>query len=89
MLRIFTRESRLEWKLDKLAELGFEGFTLLRGIAGYGTDGGTDAGITVESVDLPVVVEIFTTYGRFKKKQNLLRELVRGLITLERANLDP
>lgn len=89
LLRIFTRESRLEWKLERLVELGFEGFTVLRGIASYGTTGVSSADITMESLDLPVVIEIFTTYERFKKKQKPLRDLVKGLITVERANLDP
>lgn len=89
LLRIFTRESRVEGNLDKLVELGFEGFTVLRGIAGYGTDGVAAADITIESLDLPVVIEIFTTYGKFREKKDQLRSLTRGLITLERATLDP
>ncbi len=89
LLRIFTRESRVEGKLEKLVDLGFTGFTVLRGIAGYGTDGIASADITIESLDLPVVIEIFTSYGKFKEKRDQLRSLTKGLITIERANLDP
>ena len=89
LLRIFTKESRLQRKLEILAELGFEGFTVLRGIAGYGTSGMSSEDIVVESLDLPVVIEIFTTYEKFKEKQEKLKELIPGLITIERAKLDP
>jgi len=90
LVRIFTRESRVETKLEKLTQLGFDGFTVLRAIAGYGTDGEpVSADIVIESLDLPVVVEFFTTYGNFKEKMKLLKETVPGLITIERATLDP
>ncbi len=90
LVRVFTRESRVESKLEKLVQLGFEGFTVLRAIAGYGTDGQpASADIVVESLDLPVVIEFFTTYGKFKDKENQLREMVPGLVTIERATLDP
>ena len=89
LVRIFTRESGLMDNLNKLIELGFEGFTAIRGIAGYGTDGITSEDIVIETLDLPVVVEIFTTYGKFKERQDRLREIIPGLVTLERANLDP
>jgi len=90
LVRVFTRESRVETKLEELAKLGFEGFTVLRAIAGYGTDGKpASADIVIESLDLPVVVEFFTTYGKFKERENLLKEIVPGLVTIERATLDP
>jgi PII-like signaling protein len=89
LVRIFTRESKLFENLNKLIELGFEGFTAIRGIAGYGTTGAVSADITVESLDLPVVIEIFTSYSKFKEKAEQLRKLMPGLITLERTNLDP
>ena len=89
LLRIFTKESRLQRKLKILAELGFEGFTVLRGIAGYGTSGMNSEDIVVESLDLPVVIEIFTTYEKFKERQERLKEVIPGLITIERAKLDP
>ncbi len=80
----------MEGNLDKLVELGFDGFTVLRGIAGYGTDGvAAAADITIETLDLPVVIEIFTTYGKFREKKDQLRAITKGLITLERATLDP
>ena len=87
LLRIFTKESRLQRKLEILTELGFEGFTVLRGIAGYGTSGVSSEDIVVESLDLPVVIEIFTTYGQFKEKQEKLIQLIPGLVTIERATI--
>ena len=89
LLRIFTKESRLQRKLEILTEMGFEGFTVLRGIAGYGTSEISSEDIVVESLDLPVVIEIFTTYEKFKEKQEKLKEVIPGLITIERAKLDP
>ena len=89
LLRIFTKESRLHRKLEILADMGFEGFTVLRGIAGYGTTGVSSEDIVVESLDLPVVIEIFTTYEKFKEKQERLKEVIPGLITIERVKLDP
>jgi PII-like signaling protein len=89
LVRIFTRESRLMEHLENIIDLGFEGFTAIRGIAGYGTSGVVSADITIESLDLPVVIEIFTSYSKFKEKADELRKLMPGLITIERANLDP
>jgi len=89
LLRIFSRESRVEGKLQQLVDMGFEGFTVLRGVAGYGRSGQTSEDIVWESLDLPVVIEIFTTYGKFKERQKLLMEKIGGLITLERTTLDP
>ncbi len=85
MLRIFVKESEVYGAVDKLRELGFEGCTVLRGIMGYGKTGPVSADIVVESLDLPAVVEIFTTYDRFKGKKGELKKLFKGLITIERA----
>jgi len=87
LLRIFTRESRLYSKMERLASLGFEGFTVLQAIGGYGLSGPASVDIEVEALDLPVVIEIFTTYGKFKEKQEELIGLVPGLVTIERATM--
>jgi len=89
LVRIFTKESRLQRKLEILAKLGFEGFTVIKGIAGYGTTGISSEDIVTESLDLPVAIDISTTYGKFKEKQEKLKELIPGLVTIERAELDP
>ncbi len=85
LLRIFVRESRVYESIEKLRELGFEGCTVLRGIMGYGKTGPATADVVVESLDLPAVIEIFTTYGEFREKAEKLRGVFDGLITVERA----
>jgi PII-like signaling protein len=85
LLRIFVRESQVYESVELLKDMGFEGCTVLRGIMGYGKTGPTSADIVIESLDLPAVIEIFTTYKRFKEKSAQLKKLFNGLITIERA----
>jgi len=83
LLRIFVRESELFDGVKALQKMGFEGFTAIKGIMGFGKTGVADAEIEVEGLNLPVVLEIFTTYGKFSEKREELKRLFKGLITIE------
>jgi PII-like signaling protein len=85
LLRIFVRESEIFKSADRLRDMGFEGCTVIKGIMGYGKTGPASADIVIESLDLPAVIEIFTTYEKFLEKKDELKRLFEGLITLERA----
>ncbi|GEM_PF-1759321 len=86
LLRVFVRESQAMEAIEKLLELGFEGATVIRGIMGYGKTGQPlSEDITIESLELPAVVEIVTTFDRFLKHKETLKKIFEGVITLERA----
>ena len=96
LMRIHIGESD-KWRgkplYDAIVEMlrkdGFSGFTVLRGVAGYGGSSvyHTDKILRL-SQDLPIVLEVIESTERIEKVLPCLDEMVEGgLITLEKVRV--
>ena len=75
--------------LLRLREEGFQGATVVRGIAGFGADSVIHTGKLLRlSMDLPVIVEVVDREERIQGFLPGLEEMMQGgIVTLEKARV--
>ena len=99
LLRIFVGENET-WKgrplwealVHEAKEQGLAGATVLRGVAGFGTESRIHTTKILRlSENLPVVVEIVDKTEEIERVLPVLDDMVKneGLITMERVNVIP